>query len=93
MSPSIDAVVGLMRELLGTSGLILLIPVVASCVVAVVMAAFQTVTSLHDASLSVAPRLVATVIVLVLLAPWMCQLLIEYASRLFQEAGTLSFPG
>jgi flagellar biosynthetic protein FliQ len=59
----------------------------ASFVVGLVVSIIQTVTQVHEATLSFVPKLAIFVIVLALLGPWMLQNLIRYTATLFNGLG------
>lgn len=59
----------------------------AGIVVGLVISIFQSVTSIQDQTLATVPKIIAMVIVVVLLASWIAQRLIEYAATLFNVAG------
>lgn len=66
--------------------LLLVAPILAvSLVTSLITGVLQTVTQLHDQSLSFVPRLLAVVFVALLTLPWGLSLLVEYSSELFQN--------
>ena len=62
----------------------------AGIVVGLVISIFQSVTSIQDQTLATVPKIVAMVIVVVLLAAWIAQRLIEYAATLLDLTGSYS---
>ncbi|MDB5388798.1 MAG: flagellar biosynthetic protein FliQ [Planctomycetaceae bacterium] len=66
--------------------LLLATPVLAvSLATGLITSILQTVTQLHDQTLSFVPRLLAVVLVALLTLPWGVNLLVEYTSELFQN--------
>jgi flagellar biosynthesis protein FliQ len=59
----------------------------AVLLVSLVVNVLQTMTQLHDHSLSFVPRLLATGIVLLLLLPWILGRVCEYATDVYRTAG------
>lgn len=62
----------------------------AGILVGLVISIFQSVTSIQDQTLATVPKIVAMVIVVVLLAAWIAQRLIEYAATLLDLTGSYS---
>lgn len=56
----------------------------AGIVVGLVISIVQSVTSIQDQTLSFVPKIVAMVVVIVILTPWIIQRLIEYTAELLQ---------
>jgi flagellar biosynthetic protein FliQ len=66
--------------------LLLAAPVLAiALLTSLITSVLQTMTQLHDPTLSFVPRLVAVVLVGLITLPWGLSLLTEYASELFQS--------
>ncbi len=80
---NIDTVVGLGREAvemaLLLSGPLLLV----GLVVGVVVSLLQALTQVQEMTLTFVPKLLAMSLVMVVLMPWMAQLLIDYTTRLY----------
>lgn len=55
----------------------------AGILVGLVISVLQSVTSIHDQSLTFVPKVVAMVVLAVLLLPWIASRLIEYTTDLF----------
>jgi flagellar biosynthetic protein FliQ len=67
--------------------LLIAAPVLAvGLLVGFITSLLQAVTSIQDQTLSLIPRIVATIAITIVLAPWMGQHLVEYARQLFTEA-------
>jgi flagellar biosynthetic protein FliQ len=73
-------------------GLLLVAPVLlAALLTSLLTSALQTMTQLHDQSLSFVPRLLAVVCVAVITLPWGLNLLVEYSTELFQNIPSTVF--
>jgi flagellar biosynthetic protein FliQ len=78
-----DIALGLASELL-KQGLLLSLPLLAAIlVVGLVISVLQVVTQIQDPSIAFVPKLVAFVILLGLLAPWMLHRLTAFGTEMF----------
>ena len=73
------------RELVLTTALLCLPPLLASLLVGVLISVFQAVTSVQEQTLSFVPRLAAVGLVIIVALPWSLQLLMTYATRMMQR--------
>ncbi|MFM9996034.1 MAG: flagellar biosynthetic protein FliQ [Phycisphaerales bacterium] len=55
----------------------------AGVLVGLVISVLQSVTSIHDQSLTFVPKIIAMVVLAILLLPWIAGRLIEYTTDLF----------
>jgi flagellar biosynthetic protein FliQ len=60
----------------------------ASLVVGLVVSIFQAVTQINEATLTFIPKMLAIVVVLVVMAPWMTQMITSYTTELFTSLPT-----
>ena len=60
-------------------------PLLAALAVGIVVSLLQAMTQLQDVTIGFVPRLVAVMIVLACLWPWMCEQLIDYSTALYRE--------
>jgi flagellar biosynthetic protein FliQ len=58
---------------------------IASLVVGLVVSIFQAVTQINEATLTFIPKMLAIAVVLVILAPWMTQMITSYTTDLFNS--------
>lgn len=58
-------------------------------VVGLVISIFQAITQIHEATLSFVPKLVAAVLVLAIVGPWMLGALVDYIRRIIEMIPTL----
>lgn len=56
----------------------------AGMVVGLLISIFQSVTSIQDQTLSFVPKIIAMIVVIVLLVPWIIQRLVEYTAELLR---------
>jgi flagellar biosynthetic protein FliQ len=62
---------------------------VAGLVVGIVVSLFQSVTQIHEMTLTFIPKILAVVVVLILALPWIINLLLAYTTELFALMSTL----
>lgn len=77
-----EVAVDLFREALWLICLIVAVTVVPSLLVGLVVAMFQAATQINEQTLSFLPRLIVTLITLVVAGPWIVTQLMEYTVRL-----------
>ena len=84
----IDLVVA---SVLMSMGMMMLSPVllVPALIVGVLISMFQAATQINEMTLSFIPKLLITLLVMVLAGPWLLQLITEYTLRLFEDIPTL----
>jgi flagellar biosynthetic protein FliQ len=79
----VSAVLDLGREAALTA-LVIAGPVLAiGVIVGVLLSLLQTITQLHDQTLSLVPKIVAMVVATMLLVPWLATRMLEYARDMF----------
>ena len=78
-----DVVLGLGRDAIWTTIALASPLLVASLVVGLVVSIFQAVTQINEATLTFIPKMLAIAVVLVVLAPWMTQMITAYTTELF----------
>ncbi len=65
--------------------LLLAAPVLgAALIIGLITSALQTVTQLHDQTLSFVPRLVIVLLVALVTLPWGLEMLVEFSTELFR---------
>ncbi|MGI9516411.1 MAG: flagellar biosynthetic protein FliQ [Pirellulaceae bacterium] len=78
------------RDFLYT-GLLLVAPtVLTSLLVGLIIAMFQTVTSIQEQTLTFAPRILAVAVVIALTLTWSLNILIQFTQRLFEQMAHLT---
>ena len=77
------------RELLWTAVLVGGPAVLAGVAVGFLVAIVQAATQINDSAVSFAPKAIATVVALVVAAPWMLSQLAEFTSAAFAALGRI----
>jgi len=80
-----EAVLDLGREALWLAVLLAGPLLGAALAVGLLIGVFQAATQIQEMTLSFIPKLGALVLVLVIIGPWMLQLLVSFAERLFLD--------
>lgn len=65
---------------------------VINLAVGLAISIFQAVTQIQEATLTFVPKMLATLLVLVLTGPWMTRMVLDYSVRLFQRMVELGHP-
>jgi len=85
---NIDGVIYLARHTMETA-LLISAPILLACIISgVVISLFQTVTSIRDMTLTMAPKLIAAGIATLLFGNWMLQTLIRFTAEIFNQIQT-----
>lgn len=80
-----DQIVQMLQEFLYL-GLLLVAPaVLTSLAIGLIIAIFQTVTSIQEQTLTFAPRIVAVAVVIALTLTWSLNILLDFTQRLFMQ--------
>ena len=83
MSP--EVISDIMREALYIAMLIVSVIIVPSLCVGLVVSVFQAATQINEQTLSFIPKLLVTILVLMMAGPWMLSLVTNYTIRLFEN--------
>ena len=83
MTPELVVQIG--QQALYILTILLLILLVPALVVGVLISMFQAATQINEMTLSFIPKLLITLLVMVIGGPWMINLVIEYTLRLFDS--------
>ena len=70
--------------------LLSLFPLLASLIVGLLVSLFQALTQIQEQTLTFVPKIVATILVIMITAPWMLTILIELGTRCFKYIEILS---
>lgn len=82
---NIDMIIYLARHTMETAMLVSA-PILLACMIAgIVISLFQTITSIRDMTLTMAPKLVAAGLALLLFGNWMLQVLIRFTTEIFNQ--------
>ena len=60
-----------------------LLPLLASLIVGLVVSLFQALTQIQEQTLTFVPKIIATILVIMITAEWMLNTLIEFSTRAF----------
>ncbi|MGG7607526.1 flagellar biosynthesis protein FliQ [Massilia sp. BKSP1R2A-1] len=88
MSP--DVAVDLVVEALQIVMLLVLVLVVPGLIMGLIVALFQAATQINEQTLSFLPRLVVTLVAVIVAGHWMTTTLMDYCVSVFQRAATLA---
>jgi len=83
MTPEVIIHVG--QQALYHLTILLLVLLVPALIVGVLISMFQAATQINEMTLSFIPKLLVTLLVLVLMGPWMLNLLTGYTLTLFES--------
>lgn len=83
MSPELVITVG--QNALWNLTLLLLVILVPALIIGVLVSMFQAATQINEMTLSFIPKLLITLLVIILAGPWMITLLTEFTLRLFEQ--------
>lgn len=78
-----DMVLSIGREAMMTTLLLSSPLLVAALITGLVVSIVQAVTQINEATLTFIPKILAVVAVLLVLAPWMSQIMTSYTTELF----------
>ena len=71
------------KEAVWTTLLVAAPMLIAGLVVGIVVSLFQSVTQIHEMTLTFIPKILAVVFVLILALPWIIRILLSYTAELF----------
>jgi len=83
MTPEIVIQIG--QQALFNLTILLLVLLVPALITGVLISMFQAATQINEMTLSFIPKLLITLLVLVVGGPWMLSLITEYTLRLFEN--------
>jgi len=62
---------------------------IAAMAVGIVISIFQAITQINEQTLTFVPKMIAVILTLVVMAPWMLKIMQEYAISIFGGAGEI----
>lgn len=80
-----ESVVDLGQQALYVTIMILLVLLLPALVVGLLVSIFQAATQINEMTLSFIPKLIATMLVIVMAGPWMLRTLVTYTQRLIED--------
>lgn len=78
-----DIVLSLGRDAIWTTVLLAAPLLVSALVVGLVVSIVQAVTQINESTLTFIPKMLTIVIVMIIMAPWMTQMITAYTTELF----------
>ena len=84
-----EVAVDLFREALWLTSLIVAVVVMPGLVVGLLVAMFQAATQINEQTLSFLPRLLVTLLTLIVAGPWLTQQLTDFMQNLIQNVPQL----
>jgi flagellar biosynthetic protein FliQ len=83
-----DLLVQIFRDFLKTILLLAGPPLIASMAVGLLVAIFQAATQIHESTLVFVPKLLVIMVALLVLSPWMINVMVTYTSGLLTNIPT-----
>jgi len=80
-----ESVIDLAQQALYVTMLLMLVLLVPALVVGLAVSIFQAATQINEMTLSFIPKLIVTMMVIVLAGPWMLRTLVSYTQRLIED--------
>lgn len=78
-----DVVMQIAAETLKTMMLIAGPMLIAAMAIGIIVSVLQAITQINEATLTFIPKMIAIILVLVVMAPWMMEILQNYSSEIF----------
>ncbi len=78
-----DIVISLGRDAIWTTVLLSAPLLISALIVGLVVSIIQAVTQINESTLTFIPKMLTIVVVMIILAPWMTQMLTSYTTELF----------
>ena len=85
-----DAVIEIFGRALFLVVIMVSVIIVPSLLVGLLVSIFQAATQINEQTLSFLPRLLATLVTIILAGPWLVQELIDLATLIFELVSTLT---
>jgi flagellar biosynthetic protein FliQ len=80
-----ETVIDILREALWMIVLLCFVIIMPGLVIGLVVSTFQAATQINEQTLSFLPRLLITLIVIIVMGPWMLTKLLDHAHRLISS--------
>lgn len=80
-----ETVIDILREALWMIVLLASVIIVPGLLIGLVVSTFQAATQINEQTLSFLPRLLITLIVIIVMGPWMLTKLLDHANRLISS--------
>ncbi len=89
----VDSVVDLAREAMVMTLTLAAPPLIVGLLIGLVVAVLQSVTQVHDPSISLVPRMMAILLTIVVCLPWLIERMVVYSQTLFTQISMLGGSG
>ncbi|WP_417549180.1 flagellar biosynthesis protein FliQ [Methylophaga sp.] len=80
-----ETVLTVMQQTLEVITLLIIVILIPALVAGLIVSMFQAATSINEQTLSFIPKLLITILVLMMAGPWMLSLVTNYTIRLFEN--------
>jgi len=80
-----ETVLTIMQQTLQIITMLIAVILLPALFVGLLVSMFQAATSINEQTLSFIPKLLVTILVLVLAGPWMLKLITGYAQRIYED--------
>lgn len=80
-----ESVIHIGREALEVTVLLLVVLLLPALAVGLLVSMFQAATQINEATLSFVPKLLITLLALLIAGPWMLNVLVDYMRRLIEN--------
>ena len=80
-----DSVVTIFQHALKVILVLTMITLIPALVVGLMVSMFQAATQINEMTLSFIPKLLVTLVTLMMAGPWMLRMILEYTSRLIHD--------
>lgn len=82
---TLDQVISIGKETIGTTLLVAAPSLVISIVVGLLISIFQATTQIHDQTLSFVPKILAVMLSMMVFGGWMLKVIIDFTQRLLEN--------
>jgi flagellar biosynthetic protein FliQ len=80
-----ETVLTVMQQTLEVITLLIIVILIPALIAGLIVSMFQAATSINEQTLSFIPKLLITILVLMMAGPWMLSLVTNYTIRLFEN--------
>ena len=80
-----DSVLSIFQHALEIVLILIMVILIPALLVGLLVSMFQAATQINEMTLSFIPKLIATVLTLMLAGPWMLRLMVEYTQQLIHD--------
>lgn len=84
-----EMILSIGMEALKTTILLASPMLIAAMIVGIIISVLQAVTQINEATLTFIPKMIAVILVMVVMAPWMLRIIQEYAVLVLGGAGDM----